>query len=415
MTNEEEGNGGITADLDNEKWPSHNKMQEAKGEELRVKGKTNFIANQDDRKSEESGKSASKTCKTTSDLELLRVSKKKDEKGKLKKGSASSRRSSSQEIEMVWSNVQSKQKASTSQSDDDENNEVQDDSYDNSQTSATSVYSLEDEDMELASSSEMYPVFTPPHQDEQAETDDNSSAYALINRSQENSASGKISPTNLAYMTGTNSVTETIVDLWRDYRKMKRNNEGDLTMDQVKDKLRHFTTDDLQMEDNQGYTALLKACSLPSISPHVMQYLIVTGKVNLNCNLPHTFDRYHNAAAGLIPGMSPLSVAIRRSNVSCVSTFMRRQSELDVRNADEDGNTALHHCVLLISKSAFQKLFPLYKPLEWKEMRNSEGNSALDIALKLVHGTPLRSRTKKQALKYILEEMEEMDLSSVLR
>ena len=420
MTNEEEGNDGVTAKLNNElpnseKWASHNKMKEAKGEELWVKRKTKFIANQGDRKSEESGKSASKTCKTTTDLEPLRVKKKKDEKGKLKKESAHSRRSSTQEIEMAWSNVQSKQKASTSQSEDEENNEVQDDSYDSSQTSATSVYSLEDEDMELASSSEMYPVFTPPHQDVQAETDDKSSANALINRGQENPARRKTSPSNIAYMTGTNSVTKIIVDLWREYRKMRRNNEGDLTMEQVKDKLSHFTTNDLEMEDNQGYTAILKACSLPSISPHVIQYLIVTGKVNLNCNLPQTFDRYHNAAAGLIPGMSPLSVAIRRSNVNCISTFMRRQTELDVRNADEDGNTALHHCVLLISKSAFQKLFPLYKPLEWREMRNSEGNNALDIALKLVHGTPLRSRTKKQALKYILEEMEEMDLSSVLR
>ena len=420
MTNKEEDYGGITADLNNEmsnseKWASQNKMKEAKGEELRVKGKTKFIANQGDRKSEECHKSASKTYKTTSDLVLLKVIKKKDEKGKLKKESANSRRSSTQEIEMVWSNVQSKQKASTSQSEDEENNEVQDDFYDSSQTIASSVYSLEDDDMEWASSSAMSPVFTSPHQDVQAETDDNSSGNALMNRSQENPARGKTSPSNIAYMTGTNSVTKIIVDLWREYRKMKRNNEGDLTMEQVKDKLSHFTTNDLEMEDNQGYTAILKACSLPSISPHVMQYLIGTAKVNLNHNLPHTFDRNHKATAGLIPGMSPLSVAIRRSNVSCISTFMTRQSEIDVLNADEDGNTALHHCVILISKSAFQKLFPLYKLLEWKKIRNSQRSSPLDIAWNLTHGTPLRSRTKKQALKYILEEMEEMDLSYVLR
>ena len=187
---------------------------------------------------------------------------------------------------------------------------------------------------------------------------------------------------------------------------MKRSNEGDLTMEQVKDNLRHFTTDDLQMEDNQGYTALLKACSLPSISPHVIQYLIVTVKVNLNCYLPHTFDKTHKAATRLIPGMSPLSVAIQRSNSSCISTFMRRQTELDVRSVDEDGNTALHHCVLLISKGAFQKLFPLFRPLGWREMRNRQGNSPLDIARILTHGPPLKSRTKEQALKYILEEME---------
>ena len=411
MTNEEEGNGGITADLNNEmtnteKWASHNKMREATDEELGVKRKTKLIANQGDRKSEESGKSASKTYKTTSDLDMLRVSEKKIKKEKLKKESAHTRRSSTKDTETVLRNEQSKQKASTSQSKDDENNEVRDDSYDSSQTSATSVYSLEDEDMEMASSSEMYPVFTPLHQHTQAKTDDNSCTNAPINMSQENPTSGKISPSNIAYMTGTNSVTETIVDLWREYTKMKRSKEGDLTMEQVKDKLSHFTTNNLEMEDNQGYTALLKACSLPSISPHVMQYLIVTVKVKLNCYLPHTFDRNHKAATRLIPGMSPLSVAIQRSNSSCISTFMRRQTELDVRSVDEDGNTALHHCVLLISKGAFQKLFPLFRPLRWKEMRNRQGNSPLDIARTLMHGPPLKSRTKEQALKYILEEME---------
>ena len=380
MTNEEVSTGDITADR--ESW---------------VKGKKKSNAHEGDRKSEESDESGSKTCNTTSDTALLRVTEKKAEKGKLKKESAHNRRRPTQET--VWSNVESRQKASTSQSEDDE-------SYDSSQTS---VYSLEDEDMEWASSSEMSPVFTPPHQDVRAETDDNPSANALIIRSQENQTSGKISPSNSAYMTGTNSVTKIIVDLWREYRKMKCNNEGDLSVEQVKDNLSNFTTNDLQREDKQGYTALLKACSLPSISPHVIQYLIVTEKVDLNCNLPRTFDRNHKAAAGLIPGMSPLSVAIRRSNGSCISTFMRRKTELDVRSVDEDGNTALHHCVLLTSKSAFKKLFPLYKPLEWKEMRNSQGNSPLDIVWNLTHGTPLRSGTKRQALKYIVEEMEEMD------
>ena len=311
MTNEEVSTGDITADR--ESW---------------VKGKKKSNAHEGDRKSEESDESGSKTCNTTSDTALLRVTEKKAEKGKLKKESAHNRRRSTQET--VWSNVESRQKASTSQSEDDE-------SYDSSQTS---VYSLEDEDMEWASSSEMSPVFTPPHQDVRAETDDNPSANALIIRSQENQTSGKISPSNSAYMTGTNSVTKIIVDLWSEYRKMRRNNEGDLSVEQVKDNLSNFTTNDLQREDKQGYTALLKACSLPSISPHVIQYLIVTGKVDLNCNLPRTFDRNHKAAAGLIPGMSPLSVAIRRSNGSCISTFMRRQTELDVRSVDEDGNTA---------------------------------------------------------------------------
>ena len=75
------------------------------------------------------------------------------------------------------------------------------------------------------------------------------------------------------------------------------------------------------------------------------------------------------------------------------------------------------HQLLLLLKGAFQKLFPLYKPLKWKEMMNSERNSPLDIARNLkfeIFADPT-SRTKKQTLKYILEEMEEMDLPMVFR
>ena len=131
---------------------------------------------------------------------------------------------------------------------------------------------------------------------------------------------------------------------------MRRNNEGDLTLEQIKNALDRFRKDDLQIADSLGYTALLKACSLPSVSPHLMQYLIVTRKVDLNCTLPHQFNTNHEEAKGLVPGMCPLSVAMRRSNANCISTFMRRQTEVDVRSADEDGNTALHHCVLTVSK-----------------------------------------------------------------
>ena len=42
-------------------------------------------------------------------------------------------------------------------------------------------------------------------------------------------------------------------------------------------------------------------------------------------------------------------------------------------------------------------------------MRNSQGNSPLVTAWNLTHGTPLRPGTKRQALKYIVEEMEEME------
>ena len=116
-----------------------------------------------------------------------------------------------------------------------------------------------------------------------------------------------------------------IVDFWREYRKMRRNNEGDFTMERVEE---NFANDDLQMADKQGYTALLKACSLLSISPHLVQCLIVARKVDLNCRLPRQFDINHRAADGLVPGMSPLSVAIRRGNVNCISTFMRRRTEI---------------------------------------------------------------------------------------
>ncbi|KAL9979251.1 hypothetical protein ACROYT_G016886 [Oculina patagonica] len=190
-----------------------------------------------------------------------------------------------------------------------------------------------------------------------------------------------------AYMEGTNLVTGIIVDLWREYREIlgyskaqiEERGSNDLSTDEVHNKLCHFTLSQLQAADTNGYTALLKACSLPSMSPHVMQYLITTRKVDLNCQLSPDFDTNHPKARKLVPGMFALSVAIRSRNVKLVPTFMTRPGNINVRSKDHDGNTALHHCVLSHLKGPFQKLFPLYKPLEWKEMRNNELKNPLDI------------------------------------
>ena len=100
------------------------------------------------------------------------------------------------------------------------------------------------------------------------------------------------------YMEGTNDVTKDIVSLWEEFRNLQTSSrkEGettgcnDLTMKQITEKLARFTTDQLQANDEKGFNALLKACSLPSMSPHVLQYLITTRKVDINCELPQHFD-----------------------------------------------------------------------------------------------------------------------------
>ena len=282
-------------------------------------------------------------------IEDSSVSSKKKNKGKLKKEISSPNTSSAystQEKNVVRRNLGSKHRASVTQSEEIEIYEVPD----GSQSSATSVYSSSDEEMEWANTPEIHNTLISPKKDVEAEFGGNSGASTVRSTFQETSTSGKISPNDSAYTTGTNIVTKTIVDLWGKYKKMRRNYQGDLTLEEIKNTLDRFQTEDLQMADNQGYTALLKACSLPSVSPHLIQYLIVTRKVDLNCTLQHQFNKNHEDAKGLVPGMCPLSVAIRRSNAHCISTFMRRQKEVDVRSADEDGNTALHHCVLMVSK-----------------------------------------------------------------
>ncbi|KAL9979248.1 hypothetical protein ACROYT_G016881 [Oculina patagonica] len=226
---------------------------------------------------------------------------------------------------------------------------------------------------------------------------------------------------SLEYTEGTNDVTKSIVDLWMEFRNLlatsknddnEKPGSSDLTVEHVKKKLENFTIDQLQAPDEKGYTALLKACSLPSMSPHAMQYLIITRKVDLNCQLPHNFDRNNSVCEELIPGMSALSVLITSGNVKLVPTFTRRRKEISIQSADDHGNTALHHCVLLISKFSFQKLFPLFKPLKWKKMRNNEGRNALeiakDIAKDVMNGL---SEVKKKSIAFMLEEMKKKNSS----
>ncbi|XP_068762680.1 uncharacterized protein [Montipora capricornis] len=257
-------------------------------------------------------------------------------------------------------------------------------SSDSSQTTSISVYSLQDAATELQNTP------TPSQKNMQGKS------YDSVSDSTE-------------YQEGTSEVTRAIVDLWKEYTRCKK--EGDLTTEQIEARLKQFSIEQLQMEDIKGYTAFLKACSIPSISPHVMQYLIVARKVDLNCTLPRQFDRNHKAASGLVPGMSSLSVAVRRSKSKFIPTFMRRGTEINVRSEDEEGNTALHHCVLSMSKIAFQKLFSLYKPLEWKEMKNVRGENPLNLTKNLLCDScvKLNSRTK-EALQYMLEEMETKSL-----
>lgn len=208
---------------------------------------------------------------------------------------------------------------------------------------------------------------------------------------------------------GSSRVTRSVIDLWEKHTSMRRITKEDLKMEDIRNRLDCFTIDELEEKDDQGYNAILKACSLPSMSPHVMQYLIGTRKVDLNCTLPPYFDKNNQAASGLVPGMSPLSVAINRRCSRYFSTFMTREAEIKVRSADEDGNTALHHCVLKASKIIFQKLFPLYKPLEWRKMRNCGGRNPLDLVIiNKPASAEGSSQTQRQAaLEYMLREMEQ--------
>ena len=348
--------------------------------------------------SEERNKKGSKNDEATSGNEQPQVRKKK--KKEFKSESSQKIRSPThacQGQEIMSKNKEDKQKASTSLLHEETDEDVETTSNASSQTS---TYSIQGEDTEWPSVPD-----TNSAADVASNSDFNTSSLRRTSTSRNQNAE-KMS----LYMAGTNDVTAVIVNLWNQRKQMEK--REDLSKGHVEKSFDCFVKGNLETKDQHGYNALLKACSLPSMSPHVMQHLIVVEKVDLNCRLPDDFDEHHSSAKGLIPGMSALSVAIRRQNISCISTFKRREPEIKVRDADQEGNTALHHCVASASKGAFQKLFPLYKQLDWKEMFNREGKSPLHIAQKLAMDS---AGKKKQALGYILEEMEGRSRSYVIR
>ena len=221
-----------------------------------------------------------------------------------------------------------------------------------------------------------------------------------------------LKPDDPAYVEGTNAVTKSIVDLWKEIIKEKSNAARD--KDRTARVLKNFDLQELEKCDTKGYNALTKACSLPSMSPPVVYYLIKTKKehgrqLDVNSRLPDQFQRDDEKARWLIPGMSALSVAIRRGNVKCVSTFMNRETEINFRSTDCDGNTALHHCALSpdIPKTAFTRLFECFKPLEWRDMRNRQGKNPFDIALEQWKQTDAKKEgKKKEDLENVLNIMD---------
>ncbi|PFX11991.1 uncharacterized protein LOC111318964 [Stylophora pistillata] len=215
------------------------------------------------------------------------------------------------------------------------------------------------------------------------------------------------------HMDGTNGVTRIIVELWREYRETQLQFEEKcrrgLTIDEIKNKLQPHS-DELGERDERGYNALLKACSLPANSPLVMQYLITSQKVDLNSQLPSDFDVNHPAHNELVPGMSSLSVAIRKENVESVPMFMTvRSSEIMVQSSDDDGNTALHHSVISVAKTAFDTIFPLFKPRKWRDMRNKEKKNALDMCIEKQKELRGQKEVKETTLKKIDDMRQEME------
>ena len=215
-----------------------------------------------------------------------------------------------------------------------------------------------------------------------------------------------LTPDHPAYDERTNNVTATIVRLWRE--KLKQNGEKDLAKETV-EKALVFEAKELEELDGKGYNALTKACSLPSVGIRVVSHLLNVKKIDVNSHIPSSFNLDSPAARWLTPGMSALSVAIRRGNVRCVPTFMKRETEIDFRSTDRDQNTALHHCVLssVVPKTAFYRLFRCYRGLEWKEMKNVQDKSPLDIAKERWRES-LNSNDgkKKEVLEYVLHEMD---------
>ena len=185
-----------------------------------------------------------------------------------------------------------------------------------------------------------------------------------------------LTPEDLVYMRGTSEVTRLIVELWREKMRIKGNE--DIDPQKVKDNLNNFGTEDLERLDHEGFSALTKACSLPSMSPRIVSYLLNKKMVDVNSQLPERFTTGDREDANLIPLMSALSVALLRGNVKCVSTFMKRKCDIKFDSRDQKGNTALHYC--LSTREAFGKLWPNYEKMNWRDIKNDEGKNPCDDA-----------------------------------
>ena len=213
-------------------------------------------------------------------------------------------------------------------------------------------------------------------------------------------SSTRLTPEDSAYTGGVSEVTRSIVELWRE--KMKLKGHEDINAGKVKAKLKNFKTQILEKRDTAGFSALTKACSLPSMSPRIVSYLLNTKNVDVNCRLPDNFETGDGVAANLVPSMSALSVALQQGNVNCVSTFMNRRDSIKFESRDKNGNTALHYCVS--SPDAFEKLWPYYKGMNWRDMKNDEGKNPCDDAKE-----KYKKVTKKQtreALEFAINQMD---------
>ena len=220
-----------------------------------------------------------------------------------------------------------------------------------------------------------------------------------------------LTPEDPAYMRGTSEVTRLIVELWREKMRIKGNE--DIDPQKVKDNLNNFGTEDLERLDDEGFSALTKACSLPSMSPRIVSYLLNKKMVDVNSQLPDWFRTGDREAANLIPLMSALSMALLRGNVKCVSTFMQRKSVIKFESKDKKGNTALHYC--LSTREAFEKLWPNYEKMNWHDMKNDEGRNPCDDAKEKYEKSSPTIETKKkkvtpnktrEALEFAINKMD---------
>ena len=220
-----------------------------------------------------------------------------------------------------------------------------------------------------------------------------------------------LTPEDPAYIGRASEVTRAIVELWRE--KMKQKDNKDIDPEKVKAKMENFETEDLERLDGEGFSALTKACSLPSMSPRIVSYLLNKKMVDVNSQLPDWFTTGDREAANLIPLMSALSMALLRGNVKCVSTFMQRKNVIKFESKDQKGNTALHYCVS--TREAFEKLWPNYEKMNWRDMTNDEGKNPCDDAKEKYEKSSPTIETKKkkvtpnktrEALEFAINKMD---------